>query len=405
MKKSVLFFLILSLAVFSFTGCTQRDTPEINTAVIDTSQFRASYIPSFADRLSAEMPDDTNYMFSPLSVKMALALAANGASGETQKEILDTLDISDLQSFNSYSKKLIDMYSSVDVLKISIANSIWLNKSNLPTDFSHEYKKTAEDFYSASAGAVYRKNAVSQINGWVAEKTYSKIKSIITEPDFSAAIINAVYFSGAWENEFPDEQTLEDDFTDRNGNKTKIDFMNRTGDIAYTDINGITSVKLPYRNSGRSTASAGGCVDAEVNMYLIMSDSEVNADTFIRQNKDNFTAVNMKLSVPKFELEYSAVLNDELQKLGIKTAFTDSAQFQSMFQDGNVYIDRVLHKTYVKLTEKDTEAAAVTAILTKTSAEKPAETIAVKFDKPFRFVIKDDTNGEILFMGEYAFAS
>ena len=364
---------------------------------------------TFADKLNELMPDDKNYMFSPLSVKMALALAANGAEGETQSEMLAALGIDNLDTFNEHSKELIKTYSEHDVLKLSIANSIWLNESNSKSDFADTYKKTVSDFYSASANTVKSKNAVKEINSWVTDKTNGKITSIINNSEFDAALLNAVYFKGMWAVEFPEEATKKDEFTNKDGSKSQIDFMNRTGRISYLDKDGITAVKLPYKNrldkadkDGNPTES--DVIDADVNMYLLMNDADsVNAESFLNKNADDFKATKINLSMPKFELSYSVSLSPMLKTLGINKAFDDkTAQFEKMFASGSNFISDVLHKTYIKVTEKDTEAAAVTGVMVGTTALMPEEPpIDVKFNKPFTFVIKDDTSGEILFIGEY----
>ncbi|MBQ7975473.1 MAG: hypothetical protein IJ300_07285, partial [Clostridia bacterium] len=82
----------------------------------------------FTDKLNAQMPTDKKYMFSPMSIKMALALAANGASGETQEQILNALGLSSLDEFNALAKDLIERYSQTDILNLNIANAIWMNK-------------------------------------------------------------------------------------------------------------------------------------------------------------------------------------------------------------------------------------------------------------------------------------
>ena len=366
---------------------------------------------TFADKLNELMPDGKNYMFSPLSVKMALALAANGAEGETQSEMFAALGIDNLDAFNEHSKELIKTYSEHDVLKLDIANSIWLNESNSKSDFADTYKKTVSDFYSASANTVNSQNAVKEINSWVTDKTNGKITSIIDNSEFDAALLNAVYFKGMWAVEFPEEATKKDEFTNKDGSKSQIDFMNRTGRISYLDKDGITAVKLPYKNrldkadkDGNPTES--DVIDADVNMYLLMNDADsVNAESFLNKNADNFKSTKINLSMPKFELSYSVSLSPMLKTLGINKAFDDkTAQFEKMFASGSNFISDVLHKTYIKVTEKDTEAAAVTGVMVGTTALMPEEPpIDVKFNKPFTFVIKDDTSGEILFIGEYCF--
>lgn len=108
--------------------------------------------------------------------------------------------------------------------------------------------------------------------------------------------------------------------------------------------------------------------------------------------------------MPKFESEFDTSLIDIMNKLGVEDAFEHSkADFTNMFDSGNMYLMAAMHKTYIKVDERGTEAAAVTGLFGGATSVPP-EPIVVKFDTPFTYVIRDDANGEILFIGEYAFA-
>ena len=368
---------------------------------------------TFADKLNAQMPADKNYMFSPLSVKMALALAANGAEGDTKNEILNTLGVKKLDEFNALSKDLIKMYSQTDILSLNIANSIWINKDKTTQNFSKNFKNIATEYYNADVKTVDNKNAVVEINSWVKDKTNNKIPQIIDNADnFWAMLINAIYFKGAWENEFSTSLTKPDEFTNADGTKTQTDFMNKTSWISYSETKSAKIIELPYKNRVDKFSDSGEYIgtdsfnDLDVSMYLMLADSGINAerelDTAI--TGENFKRTYTKLSMPKFKIEYSESLNDMLKNIGIKTAFdTKTAQFEKMFDSGNMWFTDTIHKTFISVDEKGTEAAAVTSIGMGGSA-LPPEPMELKFNKPFYFAIRDNTSGEILFMGRYAFA-
>lgn len=364
--------------------------------------------PLFADNMNALMPSDKNYMFSPLSIKMALMMAANGADGETQQEILDTINAADIDVYNEELKQLIENYSQSDLLKMNISNSIWINSDNTTQNFSEAYKDKTAEIFGATAGTVTSDTAADTINGWVNEKTNGKIPTILSEndTDFWALLINAVYFKGRWQSEFNESATMPDTFTDRNGKETETDFMNMTRWLNYAETNGVQIVELPYLTRESVFDDDGAYVEdnildgVDASMYLMMSDSEFNPENILKASelKSTFTA----LSVPKFKIEYSADLKDMLNQLGILKAFDETAEFENMFNSGNMWITDVIHKTYIDVDEKGTEAAAVTSVGMAGSAAPP-EPIEIKFNKPFTFVIKDNISGEILFMGEYAF--
>lgn len=364
---------------------------------------------TFADKLNANMPPDKNYLFSPLSIKMALMMAANGATGETLEEILKVTEVTDLKSYNESVKLMLDKYSESDILTLNVSNSIWINADKTHQRFGEAYQDNLSKIFDATSDIVTDKNAVSEINGWVNDKTEGKIPTIITESnkDFWAMLVNAVYFKGRWLNEFDKGATNKDVFASRDGSQTEIDFMNRRAWMSYGVTDGVSIVALPYLtrqdvfNENGEYIETKKLDDVNISMYLMMSDGSFSPEEILNKTEMNSTYIT--LSVPKFNIEYSTGLDDILKTIGINKAFREGAEFEKMFDKGNMWIDSSIHKTYIKVDEEGTEAAAVTALGMAGSA-MPPEPIEVKFNKPFTFVIKDNANGEILFMGEYAFA-
>ncbi len=367
----------------------------------------------FADKLNVQMPTDKNYMFSPVSIKMALALAANGASGETQTEILNALGLSSLDEFNSVSKDLISRYSQTDILSLNIANSIWINKDQTTQDFSEDFKAIATEYYNADVKTINNSNAVKEINSWVSDKTNGKIPTIIQSAnDFWTMLVNAIYFKGTWQDEFSVNATKPDQFNNADGTKITIDFMNKTKWFPYTKTNSVQIIELPYQNRLEKFSDDGEYLDTEVykdldvSMYLIMPEGDINVEQELSAaiNDESFESTYIKMSMPKFRIEYETSLNQIFKNMGITTAFDHRvANFEKMFDKGNMWFTKTIHKTFINVDEKRTEAAAVTAIVMPGSG-LPPEPIELKFNKPFYFAIRDNTDGEILFLGRFAYA-
>lgn len=405
-----------SAVTYEVTVPTEKKSDEpIKTEVIEIQENTKIQGENFTDKLYNLMPEDKNYMYSPFSIKSALAMAANGAEGKTRTEILTVVGIDDLDKFNSDMSETIKKYSATDLLKFDISNSVWINTDNADYDFSDTYKNTVKDFYNGDVGTVTNKTALSVINGWVNEKTQGKIPSVINDSSFDAALINAIYFKAKWENMFSKANTKPDIFTDRNGKKTEIDFMNSTRKYWYGEKDGVKVLELEYMTRGTtgdsfkySEENQVRLDNTSVSMFLLLSDSEIKApeklvDELCGNNLMEYRKVN--LSFPKFKIEFSAEISPALKALGIKSAFSD-ANFKKMFdKDANTAISNVLHKTYIDVDEEGTEAAAITAIMMAGSAmPKPEEIIEFKADKPFTFLIRDNISGETFFIGEYAFA-
>lgn len=346
---------------------------------------------SFSWNLNKLMPKDENYMFSPFSIKMALAMAAVGAEGETKNEILNTLGIDNLEQFNEFAKQTIDTYSRNEDVKLNIANSIWLNTDYCPgADFSSDFKTSVENYYNADSQKVNDSNAVQKINNWVKDKTNEKITEIIRDSNFLSCLVNAIYFKGEWAQQFNEDATNKSEFTDREGQKNQIDFMNMTGYFNYYKDSDVQMIKLPYK-------------DRKTSMYVAITD---NRDLELDKYIDKMASKRVQISMPKFKTEFSISLNDALKQLGINLAFDGSnANFRNMFVQvsENPFISEVAHKTFINVDENGTEAAAVTAIIMRTTSVIIDEPVIFNADRPFTYFIHDDENGEILFMGEYAY--
>lgn len=374
--------------------------PEYNEPVNEKE-----YEVSFADNLYSKMPSDKNYMISPLSIKMALGLLASGARGETLEEIKDVMQIATTSEFNQKTKELIDIYTNTKELKLNVANSVWVNTDSAEgIEFKAEYKDAVKEFYNGEAGKVNNSNAEETINGWVNDNTNGKIPSIIDDSDFAAALVNAVYFNGRWENEFRKQATQQGEFADRNGKFHTVDFMRQLGRFNYFINDKATVIELPYTRHFDHNGNTNISGDKALSMYVIMP----RFDTKIESIDKYLSGVSMEnayvdISLPKFKTEFSLNLNEILNSLGMNKSFTSGADFSAM-SDIPMAVSDVIHKTYIDVNEEGTEAAAATAVLMKvTSALITNDPVVIKIDKPFVYVIKDTINNEILFMGEYAF--
>ena len=366
----------------------------------------AAINPNFVDKLNAQMPDDKNYMFSPLSIQMAFMMAANGASGETLEEILKALEISDKNEYNEMTKALISEYRNSGAVELNIANAIWLNEDNADFTFNNEYTDLLSEYFEAAANTSDSKKIVGEVNEWVNDKTKGKIPAIINDPDFTSILLNAIYFKGAWADEFSKHATAPDVFTDRGGKEHSIDFMNKTDTFNYFKDEFVEIVELPYRNyTYNEKCDEFKRYDTDISMYLVRNRFDYEDERLtdcIEENK--LTSTYIDFSMPKFRVEYSAGISDIMKNLGINVAFDKyRADFTKMVTGGNMYIMDAIHKTYISVDEEGTEAAAVTAVMMDATSAFRDEPLRVSYDTPFTFVIRDNKNGITLFVGEFAY--
>jgi serpin B len=367
---------------------------------------------AYADKLADALNEKGNWMISPYSIRLCLAMLANGANGETRTELLRALDIDDLDTFNAGVKALLERYDGyARIMALETADSLWLNQSQFDGRgaFLPGYQKNMADFFRAEAQSVTDENSVERVNAWVNEKTHGKIPTILEEEhrEFATALVNAVYFKAAWENTFGKYATAPGDFKNADGTISQIDLMHATANFGYFSTPGVEALCMDYKREAMEEdfSNYESFPDASFSMYVILADGDLDVQHFL--DTAAFETSRVKVTLPKFKLEYSVALDDALKALGVQTAYdVQKADFSGMIDPSltGVYLDTVLHKTYIGVDEEGTEAAAVTAALTRaTSAliERPPLIRTFTADRPFYFAIRDNTAGELLFLGRY----
>jgi serpin B len=351
-------------------------------------------VADYAVRLlgSCVSPDE-NVMVSPVSVVYALAMVANGAEGETLEEFEKMVGI-DRYTLNIFLNMYMDKLKSLDgdEITVNMADSIWF-------DDDLEVK---EAFLLTNAGSLgaevyqtpFNQDAIKAINGWVEKNTLGMIKKIIDEisEDDMMYIMNAVAAKAKWAEPFKESNTHESEFRTEAGEVKKTDMMHASDDLTYIS-DGKTVGFIKRYNGGMSFAA-------------LLPEEGTSTKDFIGGltggglvkllEKTGEEPVNIGL--PKFKSESTIEMNDILKGLGLKRAFERDAELGGI-SDESLYVGDVLHKTFIKVDEQGTEAAAVTGVMVKASGY--TEPKAVILDRPFVYVIFDDASCTPLFIGTY----
>lgn len=395
------FYLILSLILF-LTGCGTSTPPDFGTAEFKKDDYKLITETNnrFAFDLLNELiknKEEPNTFFSPFSIHSALSMTYNGAAGDTQREMAEVLHVSDYEQSEvnrAYASFLSRTFEQNYNATLNIANSLWL-KEGYP--FLEDFVTKTEDYYLAKVSEMDFSDPTTadEINKWVKQKTNGKIEKMIEniESNTVAYLINAIYFYGEWEHSFDEKQSFEDSFYVMGDKPKQQAFMRQTNQYNYYENEQMQAIDLPYK-------------DNELSMIVMLPKEGASLDDFYEQLTyeqwtnwvSQLNKHEVSITLPKFKMDYSTNLNDSLINLGMPSAFTGNADFSEMVKNGGVCIDEVLHKSYIEVNEKGTEAAAATSVEMKEAASPIMKIMNV--NQPFFFVIRDNESGIILFMGE-----
>lgn len=362
--------------------------------VVKQNEFSCNF---FKNTLENSIVNNRKFVLaSPISASMALSLLANGAAGETQKEILNALGFknADMDAVNTFNFRLCDELKKVDnTVSLSLANSLWFD-----TDFKVK-QSFIDDNVSSYGAEIFVEELASpetfiKINEWCSNKTNGLIPHFLDEPFSSAsdfALFNATYFLGKWNVPFEKSKTKKQTFYSSNGEKSKVEMMNGELKTAYSEKNGVSIVSLPYGNRA-------------FEMLLLAAGEKGDVLDFMSNMKPEDLYIggsyNVTLTIPKFDMDFKTVINNTLRDLGICTLYDEEARDLSGISDSKVRLEKLAQQTRIIVDESGTEAAAVTGSYSWSSPGPdyiPPKPVVV-VDKPFGFVIRETSTKTILFM-------
>jgi len=344
--------------------------------------------------------DGENSLISPLSAMLALAMTTNGAVGETLVEMEMLLGGGiPIETLNEYLYSYTNGLPSHENAKLSIANSIWFRDDG-SLQVVPEFLQLNADYYLAQVyGAAFDGGTARDINAWVNVKTDGMIDSIIDSTvDRIRSVmflINAVAFDAEWLNIYDKTAIREGEFTNINRKKQKVDFMNSLEGAFISDDMATGFIK-PYAGHSYSFVALLPNEDISIEAYIESLTGSGFLD--ILESKQ---PIEVHASMPKFEYEYEISMIDALEALGMHEAFDSArADFTGLAtsSNGNIFIDEVLHKTFISVDERGTRAGAVTSVSLSDGAP-PEEPIVVRLDRPFVFAIVDDATNLPMFIG------
>ena len=414
LKSNILYFtIIITTLVMMSVSCEGKhneidlnNLPEpINIDLRSSETEMVSSDQSFAFNFLANVyaeesvDEDNSFMVSPLSLSMALAMTMNGAEGETKSAMQETLNLKGFTSdeINSYYKKLKEALLATDPsTKLSIANSIWTNQNvSIKDEF---IRKNSEYFNSTVQSVNFGDNkTVELINNWASNNTNGLIEKVIdsTKPEDLMYLLNAIYFKGIWTSEFKKNNTNKKPFTLEDGATVNVDMMSQTDKFNYKEDENLQLVELPYGNSAFSMLVL--LPKDEKNLLDVVG--ALSGSDYWAGLKSGLREHEVELYIPKFKTEYSKKLNKVLSDMGMGLAFTNEADFSGM-TDTSAKIDFVKQNTYISVDEVGTEAAAVTTVgVVMTSMPAQPQKVVFNANKPFIYVIQENSTGSILFTG------
>ncbi len=399
LKVVLLFLLIFSFGSLSFANSASLPGNDERAVVKANNQFAFDLYGKLDSKSG-------NVFFSPFSIFDALSMTYVGAKGETRTQMEKALHITlSNENFNSAFSKIIKKTSSnvnSGEYTLNMANALWAQED---FHFLKSFLLIIKKYYNGDAFRVNfsNSNVANEINNWADKQTNGKIKEIVGQIDPLTRLIltNAIYFKGKWTSGFGTSTTKSSTFYVNPKQEIKAHMMYQEAKFNYMENKSLQAIEMSYEGGNLSMI-----VLLPKDRYGMGElEKSLNASNF-RKWISEMDEQKVKVYFPKFKIETDYELKQPLESLGMTDAFND-ADFSGMDGAKDLHISQVIHKAYIDVNEKGTEAAAVTAVVmtfTCSPNSRPPEIPIFRADHPFIFFIIDRTatssNGVIMFMGK-----
>ncbi|XP_059801286.1 leukocyte elastase inhibitor-like [Hypanus sabinus] len=350
-----------------------------------------------------------NIFFSPFSISTALAMVYLGAKNNSASQMAKALHFDDVGDLHSAFQKMQLEVNRADVpYLLKMANRLYGEKTY---KFLEEFCKSCENYYGAALSAVdFRASANEtrqEINKWVEEQTAGKIQDLLAadsvNSDTKLVLVNAIYFKGSWAEKFDEQCTQEMPFRLNKNESKPVQMMYKSDKFLFRHIPevNIKVLELPY-------------VEKDVSMVILLPDDIMDDSTGLKKLEQTLTLeklqewtlqtkmkkIEVSVHLPRFKMENNFELNSALSSLGMTDLFDGSkADLSGISGTRDLFVSKVVHKSFVEVNEEGTEAAAATAIIVALCSLVLEEQFTA--DHPFLFFIRHNKTNNILFFGRY----
>jgi serpin B len=365
---------------------------------------------AFAVDLYAQLSKQPgNLFFSPESISTAFGMAYAGARGQTATEMQQvfhfTLPPDRLHP--AMGALLTEMNGQHKGYELHVADALWAQQD---ASFLPDYLKLVQTDYGAGFHRVNFKispdSVRATINAWVEKQTNDKIKDLLAPGVLNSStrlvLTNAIYFKGDWQNQFDAGATQKEEFHLSATQWVMAPLMHRTGGYSYYDGGTFQALELPYAGN-------------EISMVVLLpkeTDGLPGLETSFASGVAGEWIQKLQpvdkviLTLPRFTMTQQFELSSALSTMGMAQAFSGAADFSGMTGKPEFSISAAIHKAYIDVNEKGTEAAAATAIVMYATAmrrEAPEPPpVVFRADHPFLFILLDTRSGSMLFLGRVA---
>ncbi|MBO5943765.1 MAG: serpin family protein [Clostridia bacterium] len=412
MKKIISVLLCITLIALSFSACGGNPlqkpskvkstnlmndiTPKIVHKSNNLSDGNSAYNDFAVALFKENQVNGDNVLISPLSVLCALSMTANGANNDTLKEMEKVFGLS-TSDMNKYLYSYINGLEQGEKFSLKLANSLWIKNDNNFT-VNRDFLQTNANYHDAEIYSVpFDNDTLKDVNTWVKENTDGMIPNIIDKFDdeIIMCLINALAFEAEWAEIYREDQVNKSYFYASNGKTQNVDFMFNE-EYMYLSDKDATGFMKYYADEKYAFVAVLPNENIKLEDYI----SNLTGEKITRfiDSAENTTVWTR---MPKFQYEYSADISDILMNMGMPSAFdVDNADFTKMgtYTNKNIYINKVIHKTYISVAEKGTKAGAATAVM-MASGSAMFEVKKVYLDKPFMYMIIDCENNVPFFIG------
>ena len=313
-----------------------------------------------------------NIMISPLSIYHILSLTSNGAANTTMVEMLQLLGHKNKIDLNKTNSEISKAISNLKSVKIANAIFTKFKPESAFMKLIEGYKSTIDELISAN-----------QVNSWCSKATNNTINKIVDDiNDVLMILINAIYFKGNWEKKFDAKLTDKLPFYNFNKEEKITDFMHMNNNFDYFEDENVQAIQINYSEDNLKALIILPKGEKDINNYIKIFNKKIYENII----KGLFNQ-KIDLSLPKFEIKYEEELNEILMSMGMKEAF-GSADFSIMKKEKDIHISKVIHKTFIKVDEEGTVAAAVTAVVMKARMKMMIRVNRMMVNHPFVFIIR-----------------